>query len=117
MDNLRRSYYAWLIETRQNEKAGEMKESEGDYSGAVNLYLKAGLPAKAAWLAMNRDELLSGPIVARITSALVKEEFYERVSHVLLSSKLKDGMEIVQDILQILDSLAEKHLGRSGLFL
>ncbi|XP_053503578.1 intraflagellar transport protein 172 homolog isoform X4 [Ictalurus furcatus] len=78
VDNLRRSYYAWLIETKQNEKAGEMKESESDYVGAVNFYLKAGLPAKAAWLAMNRDELLSSSIVGRITSALIKEEFYER---------------------------------------
>ncbi|KAM9496806.1 intraflagellar transport protein 172 homolog [Clarias gariepinus] len=78
LDNLRRSYSAWLIETKQNEKAGEMKESEGDYVGAVNFYLKAGLPAKAAWLAMNRDELLSSSIVTRITSALIKEEFYER---------------------------------------
>lgn len=60
-----------------------MKESEGDYVGAVNFYLKAGLPAKAAWLAMNRDELLSSSIVAHITSALIKEEFYERVSHIL----------------------------------
>lgn len=81
VDNLRRSYSAWLIETKQNEKAGEMKESEGDYVGAVNFYLKAGLPAKAAWLAMNRDELLTGSIVSRITSALIKEEFYERVSN------------------------------------
>lgn len=81
VDSLRRSYSAWLIETKQNEKAGEMKESEGDYVGAVNFYLKAGLPAKAAWLAMNRDELLSGSIVSRITSALIKEDFYERVSH------------------------------------
>ncbi|XP_046728666.1 intraflagellar transport protein 172 homolog isoform X1 [Silurus meridionalis] len=75
---LRRRYSAWLIETKQNEKAGEMKEREGDYVGAVNFYLKAGLPAKAAWLAMNRDELLSSSIVSRITSALIKEEFYER---------------------------------------
>lgn len=100
------------METRQYEKAGEMKESEGDYSGAVNLYLKAGLPAKAAWLAMNRDELLSGPIADRITSALIKKEFHERASHVLLSSKLKDGLETVRDIVQILYSL-----GRFGSFL
>lgn len=83
MDSLRRSYFSWLIETKQYEKAGEMKESEGDHAGAVNFYLQAGLPAKAAWLAMNRDELLSNTIVSRITSALIKEEFYERVSHSL----------------------------------
>uniref|UniRef100_A0A8C2A3K4 Intraflagellar transport protein 172 homolog n=1 Tax=Cyprinus carpio TaxID=7962 RepID=A0A8C2A3K4_CYPCA len=53
LDNLRRSYYSYLMETNQNEKAGEVKENEGDFIGAVNLYLKAGLPAKAACLTCN----------------------------------------------------------------
>lgn len=80
LDNLRRSYYSYLMDTNQNEKAAEVKESEGDITGAVNLYLKAGLPAKAAWLAMSRDELLSNQdIMSRITAALIKGEFYERV--------------------------------------
>ncbi|XP_076128236.1 intraflagellar transport protein 172 homolog [Alosa pseudoharengus] len=79
LDNLRRSYYAWLMETNQNERAGEVKESEGDYMGAVNLYLKAGLPAKAARLAMSRDELAANvDVINRIASALIKGEFYER---------------------------------------
>ncbi|KAI1897568.1 hypothetical protein AGOR_G00084610 [Albula goreensis] len=79
LDNLRRSYYQWLMETNQDEKAGEVKENEGDHHGAMNLYLKAGLPAKAARLAMSRDELISNAdIVSRIASALIKGEFYER---------------------------------------
>ncbi|KAG7460913.1 hypothetical protein MATL_G00203920 [Megalops atlanticus] len=79
LDNLRRSYYQWLMETNQDEKAGEVKESEGDHHGAINLYLKAGLPAKAARLAMSRDELVSNSdVVNRIASALIKGEFYER---------------------------------------
>ena len=32
-----------------------MKEREGNSTEAVNLYLKAGLPAKAARLAMSRE--------------------------------------------------------------
>ncbi|XP_057208125.1 intraflagellar transport protein 172 homolog isoform X2 [Triplophysa rosa] len=79
LDSLRRSYYSYLMDTNQNEKAAEVKESEGDITGAVNLYLKAGLPAKASWLAMSRDELLSNhDIMSRITAALIKGEFYER---------------------------------------
>lgn len=79
LDNLRRSYYHWLMETKQDEKAGEVKENEGDYTGAINLYLKAGLPAKAARLAMNRDELMANSdIVNRIAAALIKGDFYER---------------------------------------
>lgn len=32
-----------------------MKEREGNYMEAISLYLKAGLPAKAARLAMSRE--------------------------------------------------------------
>lgn len=90
LDNLRGSYYAWLMETNQNEKAGEVKEKEGDYKGAINLYLKAGLPTKAAWLAMSMDELLSSSdVINRITVALIKGEFFERAGD--LFEKLKNN--------------------------
>ncbi|MBN3302921.1 IF172 protein, partial [Amia calva] len=79
LDNLRRCYYQWLMETNQDEKAGEVKEGEGDFQGAINLYLKAGLPAKAARLVMSREELIANSeTVNRIASALIKGEFYER---------------------------------------
>ncbi|KAJ8009128.1 hypothetical protein DPEC_G00085660 [Dallia pectoralis] len=79
LENLRRSYYQWLMDTNQDEKAGEVKEGEQDYMGAINLYLKAGLPAKAARLAMGREELVSNnDIINRIAAALIKGQFYER---------------------------------------
>ena len=55
LENLRRNYYQWLMDTGQEEKAGEMKEREEDYLAAINLYMKAGLPARAARLATSRD--------------------------------------------------------------
>uniref|UniRef100_A0A8C7LHJ3 Intraflagellar transport 172 n=1 Tax=Oncorhynchus kisutch TaxID=8019 RepID=A0A8C7LHJ3_ONCKI len=79
LDNLRHSYYQWLMETNQDEKAGEVKEGEEDFTGAINLYLKAGLPAKAARLAMSREELVTNSdVINRIAAALIKGEFYER---------------------------------------
>ena len=48
-----------------------MKEREGNYSEAINLYLKAGLPAKAARLAMSRE--VHPPVLA-LGSCLVKGE-------------------------------------------
>ena len=33
----------------------QQKEREGDYLAAINLYMKAGLPARAARLATSRD--------------------------------------------------------------
>ena len=43
------------MDTGQEEKAGEMKEREEDYLAAINLYMKAGLPARAARLATSRE--------------------------------------------------------------
>uniref|UniRef100_A0A2K5SBP3 Intraflagellar transport 172 n=1 Tax=Cebus imitator TaxID=2715852 RepID=A0A2K5SBP3_CEBIM len=79
LENLCRSYYQWLMDTQQEERAGELQESQGDRLVAISLYLKAGLPAKAAWLVLSREELLaSTELVEHITAALIKGELYER---------------------------------------
>ncbi|MEQ2157738.1 hypothetical protein GOODEAATRI_004899 [Goodea atripinnis] len=76
LNTLRGNYYQWLTETGQDEKAGEVKESEGDFQAAINLYLKAGLPAKAARLAISRPEISSSTeTVSRIAASLIKGEF------------------------------------------
>lgn len=41
-------YFKWLLETNQEAKAAEVKEREGDFNKAISLYIKGGLPAKAA---------------------------------------------------------------------
>uniref|UniRef100_A0A8C8H5U9 Uncharacterized protein n=1 Tax=Oncorhynchus tshawytscha TaxID=74940 RepID=A0A8C8H5U9_ONCTS len=77
LNNLRHSYYQWLMETNQHEKVGEVKEGEEDFMGVVNLYLKVGLPVKAA--RFGHEELVSNSdILSRIAAALIKGEFYER---------------------------------------
>lgn len=43
------------METHQEGKAGEMKEREGDDMAAINLYMKAGMPARAARLVTSRE--------------------------------------------------------------
>ncbi|XP_062344303.1 intraflagellar transport protein 172 homolog isoform X2 [Cinclus cinclus] len=79
LEKLRRNYYQWLLDTQQEEKAGEVQEGQGDYLAAVSLYLQAGLPAKAARLAMDRDELLtSADVIDRISTALIRGELYEQ---------------------------------------
>lgn len=81
LDKLRRGYYQWLLDTQQEEKAGEVQEGQGDYLTAISLYLRAGLPAKAARLAMSRDELMTnGDVINRISTALIRGELYEQVS-------------------------------------
>ena len=50
---LKANYFQWLLDTNQEEKAGEVKENEGDFLGAINLYLKGGLPARASNVVFN----------------------------------------------------------------
>lgn len=47
-DKLKRTHYQWLLQTAQEDKAAAVKEKEGDYLTAINLYLKGGLAARAA---------------------------------------------------------------------
>lgn len=81
LDSLRQNYYQWLMETGQEEKAGELKENERDFHAAINLYMKAAMPARAARLVTTNEELMNNKdLVARIAAALIKGEFYEKVS-------------------------------------
>lgn len=47
---LRSAHLQWLLDSGQEERAGEVREKEGDLTGAIALYMKAGLPVKAAHL-------------------------------------------------------------------
>ena len=55
LETLRSSYFQWLLESGQEEVAGEVREEEGDLSTAMSLYMKAGLPARAAHLVMQHE--------------------------------------------------------------
>ncbi|CAK4705865.1 hypothetical protein LEN26_010812 [Aphanomyces euteiches] len=55
VDSMKRQYAEYLLSSRQEEKAAALKVKEGNYASAVNLYLKGGLPAKAAALLNERN--------------------------------------------------------------
>ena len=77
--NLRSSYFKWLTDSGQEEVAGQVREREGDLHGALALYMKAGLPAKAARLVTQHDELNRQPdLLQQIASSLVKAGLYEK---------------------------------------
>jgi len=48
VEELARERFHWLIDSGQFEQAGQVKEQQGEYLEALNLYLKAGLPARAS---------------------------------------------------------------------
>jgi len=85
---LKANYYEWLLQTHQEEKAAQLKEREADYNTAVQLYLKGGLPAKAARLVLQLAEESEVPkqtletIAAALSKAGIHEKagaFYERL--------------------------------------
>ena len=67
LEEMRLAHGRWLLETGQEEKAGAIKEAEGDYREALELYLKAGLATRASRLVQSRDDLLeSSEVVGRV---------------------------------------------------
>ncbi|KAJ7341442.1 hypothetical protein JRQ81_005540 [Phrynocephalus forsythii] len=79
LEKLRQGFYEWLLQSQQEEQAAEVQEGQGDLPAAIGLYLKAGLPAKAAQLAMGQEELLSNTdLVNRIATALVRGDLLEQ---------------------------------------
>lgn len=60
---LKAKYFEWLLETNQEEKAAEVKEVEGDYNQAIDLYLKGGLPARAANVVYNYSATFSQDVL------------------------------------------------------
>lgn len=47
VDKLKKTYYAWLVQSRQEVKAADYRLSENDPVGAVPLYLAGGKPDRA----------------------------------------------------------------------
>ena len=47
-DELRKARNEWLMTSGQEDRAAQLREQGGDHLGAISLYLKAGLPARAA---------------------------------------------------------------------
>lgn len=76
--SLKSNYFDWLLDTKQEAKAAEMKEQEGDYKDAIGLYLKAGLPVRAASIVTEANYEVSGDVEERIVGALVKSELFEK---------------------------------------
>ena len=74
-----------------------MKEREGNSAEAVNLYLKAGLPAKAARLAMSRevcpyvDHSYSPPTQRRIMQSFHDALHRNKLSDWSVRHSFKDG--------------------------
>jgi intraflagellar transport protein 172 len=83
---MRQAHFQYLLDTNQEQQAAAMKDREGDYIQAINLFLKAGTPGKAAKVVLDNDMRQPVQLLESIASALTRAgmhdragEFYERL--------------------------------------
>ena len=74
-----------MNDTEQHEVAAAVKEKERDLMGAINLYLRANIPIRAARLVTNNRELIHNQeLVNKIAATLIKSELYENVLQIIV---------------------------------
>lgn len=83
---MRQAYFQYLLDTNQEERAAALKERECDFIQAINLYLKGGMPAKAAQVIIDHDINQPVQLLESIATALTRAgmhdragDFYERL--------------------------------------
>lgn len=83
---MRQEYFQFLLDTNQEEKAAALKERECDFIQSINLYLKGGMPGKAAQVVLDHDIQQPIQLLDSVATALTRAgmhdragEFYERL--------------------------------------
>lgn len=94
-EELREKHLKWLIESNQEEKAGILKEKEGDHSSALNFYLNAKQPGRACRLVQTYTYLLENEqIVNKVISALISMDMMEQAG--LLYEKVNNFQKALE---------------------
>lgn len=107
---MRESYFQHLLDTRQEERAGLLKEREGDVDRAISLYLKGGVPARAAKLIKTKRLLADRSasnmqMLERVANALATAGLYDR------AGEFHEEMDQLQ---KALDSYIKGHAYRQA---
>ncbi|XP_046660390.1 intraflagellar transport protein 172 homolog isoform X2 [Homalodisca vitripennis] len=91
LGELQARHLQWLLDTRQEEKAAELKEKSREYTTALSLYLKADMPARAARLVQSVPELLGNEeVVSRVVAALLKGEHFQQAGQLYEATNRTD---------------------------
>lgn len=84
---MRQTYFQYLLDTNQEERAAALKVREGDFMQAINLFLKGGMPGKAAQVILEHDIQNPVQLLDQVATALTRAgmhdkagDFYERLS-------------------------------------
>eukprot|EP00898_Chlorokybus_atmophyticus_P006921 jgi/Chlat1/722/Chrsp104S01301 len=82
-ETLAKQHYQWLLQTGQEEAAGAVRESSGDFSSALSLYLRGGTPGRAASLILSRpSDSFDSPTIESVASALTRAGLHARAGAV-----------------------------------
>lgn len=68
---MKSDYFKYLIESQQEDKAAYMKQLEGEYKLAIDLYIRAGLPNMSSTIAMKYPNCCGDDVKERITNVKV----------------------------------------------
>lgn len=105
VDQFKSDYFKWLLETNQEAKAAEVKERSGDYLKAIQLYLKGGLPAKAANVVTSYNVSIPQDQLEMIATRLTSSQMYEKAG---------DFYEKMQDLKRALEQYRMGHCYRKA---
>ena len=86
----RQAYFSWLRETGQFEKAGEVREREGKYLEAIDLYLRGGTPARAANVVSHHGIQPDAQLLEAIAMSLFKAQIFEKAGDLFEKLNLND---------------------------
>lgn len=91
LDLKKKAYMKWLLETNQEELAALQKESERDFSGAVNLYLTARLPGMAFSVIIKNNVLQPVSMLESVAFALEEAQMHDKAGEIFqrIGSKQK----------------------------
>eukprot|EP00002_Diphylleia_rotans_P027200 TRINITY_DN5444_c0_g1_i2.p1 TRINITY_DN5444_c0_g1~~TRINITY_DN5444_c0_g1_i2.p1 ORF type:complete len:1218 (+),score=289.45 TRINITY_DN5444_c0_g1_i2:1863-5516(+) len=78
LQNMKGSYYQWLLKSFQKDKAALICEKEGNYVEAAKLYLDCNMPAKAASLVTKYSLGHDSSLVLKISEGLVRAGMFEK---------------------------------------
>eukprot|EP01041_Mallomonas_annulata_P001132 gene1132-2194_t len=74
---MRQAYFQYLLDTNQEEQAAALKVHECDFTQAIQLYLKGGMPAKAAEVVLSNG-IKQQAILENVAGALSRANMHDR---------------------------------------
>lgn len=102
---MRQAYFQYLVDTDQYEKAGSLKVKECDFVQAINLYLKGGMPGKAAQVILENDIQQPIQLLETVATALSRAGMHDKAG---------EFHERLNDLQKALDSYIRGNAFRKG---